>query len=69
MKLVEALKGKEVAEKVLARMKAEDLSCREACVKEGVYTEKEAGCLFDVKTMAQHGMDCEKIAFFLGLKK
>lgn len=67
--LVEAFKGKEVAEKVLARMKAEDLSCREACVKEGVYTEKEAGCLFDVKTMAQHGMDCEKIAFFLGLKK
>ena len=69
VKLVEAFKGKEVAEKVLARMKAEDLSCREACVKEGVYTEKEAGCLFDVKTMAQHGMDCEKIAFFLGLKK
>ncbi len=69
VKLVEAFKGKEVAEKVLARMKAEDLSCPDACVKEGVYTEKEAGCLFDVKTLAQHGLDCEKIAFFLGLKK
>ncbi|HIU83973.1 MAG TPA: hypothetical protein IAC66_01210 [Candidatus Aphodousia gallistercoris] len=67
--LVEAFKGQDAAQKVRQRMHSEGIGCKEACIKEGLYSEKEAGCLFDLKTMAYSGMDPEKVAFFMGLKK
>lgn len=67
--LVSAFKGQEAAQRVKSRMSADKLSCRDACVKEGVFSEKEADCLFDLKTMAHEGINPQKLAYFMGLKK
>ena len=67
--LVSTFKGKEAAQRVKARMSADKLSCRDACVKEGLYSEKEADCLFDLKAMAQEGINPQKLAYFMDLKK
>lgn len=67
--LVCAFKGQSAADKVKARMLSDALSCKEACIKEGVFSEKEAACLFDLKTMAQEGINPQKLSYFMGLKE
>ncbi|MBQ8828895.1 MAG: lyase [Burkholderiaceae bacterium] len=60
--VVEMVRGKEVAQKVLAYAQENNLTCAEACISEGIFTEEEAQELFNVETLANYQKASQVIA-------